>query len=609
VLPAESRPPGESSETASLRTARPERQGYLLVVHNTSSTMLPLPEQGELIIGRGADAGVRVDNAEASRRHASLVVSPVGARLTDLGSRNGTSLNGLRLTAPRDLGSGDVISVGDTMIIVHLASAAPGRARALDDIEALRRRIEQEIDRARAYDLSFALMAVGPFATEAQRQAAVHRLVGELPVRNTLAADADGFLWGLLPELRADEARSSGSLLLRAPALAGVSVGVAAYPQDACDADALIRLARLSASGQAMTHKVGDGELVVASPAMVRLYSLIRRLARSDLPVLVRGETGVGKEHAAQAVHAWSPREKRPFHAINCAALPETLAESALFGHERGAFTGATERRAGVFESAEGGTLFLDEVGEMPLSLQAKLLRALESRRITRLGSTRETAVDVRLVAATNRDLEAEVKAGRFRQDLLFRLGASVVEIPPLRDRPEEILLLAHRFLAEACDKLKRPHLSLAAEAAHRLMEHPWPGNVRELRHAISHAVVVAEGDSLLPWDLPGSLGAPPNPALGPSVDDEALREPAPSLPGDPASGPDPDPPRPTSFLPLAEEIKALERQRIQEALVAADGVQRHAAALLHMPLRTFCVKLRQYGLTWPERWRRREQE
>ncbi len=591
-----------AAETASLGLPRSGRRAYLLIVRSASSTVMPLPEVGELVIGRAADVEITIDDAGASRRHASLSLSAAGARLTDLGSRHGTSLNGLRLGAPRELRSGDVIGVGEAVLVVHLPSVAAATARALDDSEALRGRIEQEIDRARAYELSFAVLALGPFTTASQRLAASARLGQLLPARDTLASDADGFVCALLPELDHDEALRCAARLLRAPELAGASLGVAAYPRDACTAPALVHLARRAAAASASGSPppdAGAADIVVASPAMTRLYSLVRRLARSDLPVLIRGETGVGKEHAAQAVHAWSPRSQGPFLAANCAALSETLIESILFGHERGAFTGATERRIGLFEGAASGTLFLDEIGELPLSIQAKLLRAVELRRITRLGAVKEIPIDVRFVAATHRDLAEEVKAGRFRQDLLFRLGASVVEIPPLRDRPEELLLLAQRFLAQARAQLGRPHLTLAGEVAHRLAEHPWPGNVRELRNAIAYAAAVAEADLIQPWDLPEPLCQARLPPEGPTPEptpEPTLEPPAPARPA-------------ATFLPLADEIRALERQRIEEALVAADGVQRRAAALLHMPLRTFCVKLRQYELSWPERWRRRDPE
>src|SRR6185436_1088520 len=210
----------------------------------------------------------------------------------------------------------------------------------------------------------------------------------------------------------------------------------------------------------------GSGALV-ADAAMIQIYDLIKRLAASDIGVLISGETGVGKENIAHALHHWSRRAPRPFVAINCASLPETLVESELFGYEKGAFTHAVSTKIGHLEAARGGTVFFDEIGELPLAAQAKLLRALESRRILRIGGRKEIAIDLRVVAATNRKLEAEVKDGRFREDLFFRIGGAKVVIPPLRERPRELALLARYFIERACAGTERvaPELSPATLA------------------------------------------------------------------------------------------------------------------------------------------------
>ncbi|MEO8700337.1 MAG: sigma-54 dependent transcriptional regulator [Kofleriaceae bacterium] len=310
--------------------------------------------------------------------------------------------------------------------------------------------------------------------------------------------------------------------------------------------------------------------VVVTDPAMVHAYELLGRLARSDLTVLLTGETGVGKEHAAHALHQGSRRACGPLVALNCAALPDALLESELFGYERGAFSGAAFAKAGLLEAADGGTLFLDEVGELSAAAQAKLLRALELRRFSRLGGTRDLPVDLRLVAATNRDLQAEVRAGRFRQDLLFRLNAATIAIPPLRARPSEIRLLAQLFLDRARER--SPPLVLSAVIHDRLARHPWPGNVRELKNVMEYLAATVDHGTIEPGDLP--------PPLGDAVID------APS----PAPG--------AAFRPIADELRELERRRMVEALAATRGIQKRAAALISMPLRTFAMKLKQYGLT-----------
>lgn len=233
-------------------------------------------------------------------------------------------------------------------------------------------------------------------------------------------------------------------------------------------------------------------ELIGQSEAMARLLGEIRLVAESDLTVLITGETGVGKELVAQSIHAQSSRARRPLISLNCAALPETLVESELFGHVRGAFSGAVGERSGKFELADGGTLFLDEVGEMPLPIQAKLLRVLQSGQLQRVGSDREHRVDVRVLAATNRDLADEVRAGRFRADLYHRLSVYPLHVPPLRERGRDVLLLAGNFLEHNRPRLRVDSLRLSAEAQAALLGYEWPGNVRELEHLIGRACLKA---------------------------------------------------------------------------------------------------------------------
>ncbi len=246
--------------------------------------------------------------------------------------------------------------------------------------------------------------------------------------------------------------------------------------------------------------------IVGRSAAMLNVYKMVGRIARSSAPVLVLGESGTGKELVARAVHAHSARARGPFVAVSCAAMTETLLESELFGHERGAFTGADRQRRGVFEQATGGTLFLDEIGEVPPKMQAQLLRVLQENEIRRVGGTEPIQVDVRVVAATNRDLDEEVRAGRFREDLLFRLRVVSLRLPPLRERPEDISPLVEHFIAQAAKREGRPPPSISAEAVEVLRRSPWPGNVRELRNAVERALAVASPDFILASDLPAEI-------------------------------------------------------------------------------------------------------
>jgi len=340
-----------------------------------------------------------------------------------------------------------------------------------------------------------------------------------------------------------------------------------------------------TATGEPVRLALGGSVTLLADPVMVRLYELLRRLARSSLPVLVTGETGTGKENAAQAVHFFSARKEAPLIAINCAAIPENLFESELFGHVRGAFSGALADKIGRLEAASGGTVFLDEVGELPLATQAKLLRVLETGMISPVGSVRDRQIDCRVVAATNRDLEAEMRAGRFREDLYFRLAAATVTLPPLRERPGEMLLLAAHFLREACRKLKREATAIGEPTQKLLLEHPFPGNVRELKNLMEYCAATVSEAHIMPWHLPPRFVAA-GAALAPS------KKVAPAAPAGDAA-----PPSLTGFRSIADEVQELERQRMRAALQRTRGNQRQAAELIGMPLRTFVTKLKQYGL------------
>jgi DNA-binding NtrC family response regulator/HAMP domain-containing protein len=263
----------------------------------------------------------------------------------------------------------------------------------------------------------------------------------------------------------------------------------------------------------------GFGELIGKDPKMQLVYKLIEDVAASDATVLIQGESGTGKELAARAIHRLSPRQGKPFVVINCAAYPATLLESELFGHEKGAFTGATRQKPGRFELAQGGTVFLDEVGEMPPPAQIKLLRVLQSRKFERVGGEKTLQVDARLLAATNKDLLKEVERGNFREDLLYRLKVIPVQLPPLRERKNDVPLLSLHFLRRYAAEQRKDLKEISSEAMRLLLEHPWPGNVRELENSLEHAVVLAKGNRLEAWDLPATLGTLP--ACAPSTMEE----------------------------------------------------------------------------------------
>jgi two-component system response regulator AtoC len=342
-----------------------------------------------------------------------------------------------------------------------------------------------------------------------------------------------------------------------------------------------------------------DPGVVVEDPTMTHLHRLVDMVARSSIPVLIVGETGVGKEILSTAVHTRSPRAKKPLVRINCAALPESLLESELFGFERGAFTGASQSKQGLIESADGGTFFLDEIGEMPLTTQAKLLRVLESGEITRLGATSPRTLDVRFVAATNRHLPTLVAEGTFRRDLYYRLNGITIPIPPLRQRPLEIPHLAQSFLKASAKAAQRRPPILSGEALALLQRHSWPGNVRELKNVVERALAVCTED-ILGWDH--VLFDAHAPDFVDHAGTWGSRAPTPA-PGDVApvsvlSGGNGTPPR--NGL-MRVDVDA-DRQAIVRALAEAGGNQGRAAEALAISRRTLMKRLDKYGVRRPRK-------
>jgi DNA-binding NtrC family response regulator len=351
-------------------------------------------------------------------------------------------------------------------------------------------------------------------------------------------------------------------------AVDAVRSGAADYLTKPLESPAALRRRVRSLLGRRREGRRRERRLLTRDPAVLEVLALADRAAATDATVLVGGESGTGKELLARRIHELSPRSAGPFVVVDAAALPESLAESELFGHEKGAFTGADSLHRGRFEQAHGGTLFLDEVGELAEPLQAKLLRALEERVIERVGGSRPIPADLRLVAATHRDLEREVAAGRFRADLFYRLNVVHLVLPPLRERPGDLELLVPRLVESLAERLGVPVRPVSEAAMERLAVHSWPGNVRELRNALERALIAATGPEIGPADLP-PLAAPGGASGG-------------SLGASTGAG-----------LSLEER----ERQAILEALEQTGGHRERAAGLLGISVRTLYNRLRQYGI------------
>jgi DNA-binding NtrC family response regulator len=328
---------------------------------------------------------------------------------------------------------------------------------------------------------------------------------------------------------------------------------------------------RLNSLTEAHADPADRESLIGSSSAMSDIYRVIEKVAASNATVLIQGETGTGKERVAEAIHLASARRDAPFVRMNCASLPDNLLESELFGHEKGAFTGADQMRIGRFEMAREGTLFLDEVGNMSANTQAKVLRAIQNQEFERLGGSRTIKVDVRIIAATNVNLEAAIKDGRFREDLYYRLNVVNIDVPPLRERSEDILPLAEHFLKRFVRELRRPARCFSADAVRRLREHRWPGNVRELENSVERAVLMCEGETIQPSDLT-LLDREHSIDMSPQLAAELLN------------------------------LEHLEKTALMEALKRSNWVQKEAAKLLGVSSRVMNYKVHKHGITH-DRW------
>jgi len=535
----------------------PATSWYLVVATSSAvgTHVVRLLDDADVVVGRAASSDIPIDHESVSRRHAILRRRADRITIEDLGSRNGTLVNGVAIDSVRRLTAGDVIAVGPMTAIVATSSAARS-SRQVATTDELDDRLESEVDRAHRYHRALALVMARFHGTADAVTAHVDRLGGQLRRMDLLAEYGADEIAIVLPETERAAAEIVAARVARAGDLQ-VHIGIAVFPADGSSPGELISAARDRLRGvrgvrptvRSDVETALGGDIIVADPQMTQLFELAKRVAASTITVLIAGETGAGKEVVAGAIHRLSPRAAGPYVRLNCASLPESLVEAELFGHEKGAFTGAVALKHGFFESASGGTLFLDEIGELPASTQAKLLRVLEHRTITRVGGTQEYTVDVRLICASNRDLESEVKRGRFREDLYFRISGFVIPVPPLRDRRAEIPLLAARFARD----LSTDGTSTISDAAMAVLtSYDWPGNVRELRNVIERATVVCGPGRIDPDHLPERVRERSTRGLG----------------GD-------------TPLDVRRRVAQVERDAVVQALEANQGNQTHAARQL----------------------------
>ena len=547
--------------------------------------IVEVPDGSEVTFGRSRATTVQIDSEKVSRTHARIARRGTTITVEDLDSRNGTRVNGNRIHGATLVRSGDQIDLGPATVVVNVTTRV-SRATPVGSTSYLEERLAAEADRGVRYRRPFGLVMLRLEGDHVATDAAVGRIAAKLRAMDVIAEYGPDELAIIFPEVQraaaeqaaehiAGDARAAGGEVGRL----SVRVGLAAFPDHGTQPGELLSRAR-DALTQARRGNAQDvvspparkapDNVIIGDPQMERVYQLVQRVAATPMTVLINGETGVGKEVVAEALHKASSRAEEPYIRLNCASIPETLLESALFGHEKGAFTGADSQKSGYFEAANQGTLFLDEIGEISPALQAKLLRVLEEGKFMRVGGTKEIEVDVRVVCATNRDLEAEVSAGSFREDLFFRISAFTIVVPPLRDRPGEIVPLAEHFCRKSAADLNVQTPTLSAAAMATLRSYSWPGNVRELRNAVERAVVLQQTGVVDNEHLPERV-VEGRASLGASVA--------------------------VNHRDMAQQVADVERLAIVKAMEETGQNQTKAAKALGISRRALIYKLEKYGL------------
>jgi transcriptional regulator with PAS, ATPase and Fis domain len=579
------------------------------------------PAATEATVGRGTNADVEVPFVELSRRHACFRFDPSFA-VRDLGSTNGTFVRGARLApdvfVPIELS--EPIMLADIIALV-LPSSHTHLVQPLIGADVWGERVERAFGAAEARGDTFTVCEI-VLTKPSDRLIALVALAVE---GDTAAFLSDTHLALLLVGRSRDSSLGLKPAIDKYLTLAGARgrVTVSHCPTDVTTAEAFLHGREPSGVSRAPT--IRPSHAIVRGERMTKLYELVREVAPTSTSIVVLGETGAGKEVIAQAIHAESERRDAAFVALNCAALPETLLESELFGYERGAFTGAVNAKAGLFETANGGTVFLDEIAEMPLPTQATLLRVLQDRTVLRVGALKPKPIDFRLISATNRNLEQEIACGRFRADLYYRINGFSLLIPPLRERQDEIGPLASMFAEAAARALGRRVPMMAPDTLRLLLEYRWPGNVRELKTVVERAVLLCRSGPLLPEHLSDELRRAA-PSREPAVEQRRRSSPPPER----ASGSGADPPtRPDPSFPeeatiaqarrpipkigddaddaprvftLPEELERIERDRILAALTECGGNQSRAARMLGMSRRVLIGRLVRYKVRRPRK-------
>ena len=576
------------------------RQGHLqlVMIGNGAFATHPLPDGAALTIGRSNRCEISIDDESMSRRHALLKLGDT-VTIEDLGSVNGTRVRGkaLKLGRPVEIAVGELVGLGTISIILQQRSRT-GRPRRLWTHDYFEARLEEECARQARSGVAFALLHIHPDqrAPTSFIEETLADVLRDTDIFGKYGPHQYEVILADAPPDKVDGAvrRIETKLLERG---LKCRIVVACCPRDG---GSPYQLAAKVQSPPATTNVVkGAGDIVVSDIQMKSLHKLVEQIADSKIGVLLLGETGVGKEVFARAVHRASRRSGGPFVELNCAALTETLLESELFGHEKGAFTHATSTKAGLIETADGGTLLLDEIGDMPLSTQVKLLRVIEDSQLRRVGALKARAIDVRFVAATNTDLDAQMERGAFRRDLFFRLNGVTIVIPPLRERLSELVPMATMFIRATWPRESGPPPGFDPDSLALMRSYSWPGNVRELKNMIERAVLLCGGGPIKPEHLPAekmrSILMTGRSSAAPSHNSSRSGDPPPTV-GAHNTRPGETPPNEAmasvrSFRRGSDE----ERKRIMDALDQAGGNQTLTARVLGISRRTLVNRLNEY--------------
>jgi two-component system, NtrC family, response regulator AtoC len=549
----------------------------LVIATDDGVKTIALPKAAKLTVGRSTRCDVHIDDDSVSREHAVLYIGEQ-LEIEDLGSRNRVFVGDRRLEARGRVAfrASDVVRLGTVTLVVRAASPAI-RAQHIWPHGYFEGQVEHECARSLATGRSFVLLRLQCGAT-ARPEVIERTLTETLRPFDVLGVYAPNDYEVLLVETDPEPAAELERRLVEALAARGAiaHVGRAVFPRDGASASPLMARVQASLRGEPQNGRGAGGRDTAPRPASMRtLAELVERVAPRDIDVLILGETGAGKEVTARAIHRASARAAKPFVSLNCAALAPSLVESELFGHERGAFTGATAAKQGLLEVGHGGTVFLDEIGELPEPMQVKLLRVLDERMVLRVGAVKPRRIDVRFISATNRDLEQEIERGRFRSDLYFRLNGVSLVVPPLRERVGEIAKLATAFAADAARRFGVRPPAISPAAVGELEAYAWPGNVRELRNTIERATALCRDERIEPADLPLEKMRAIVTTRRPRTEPNLV-----------LAGLSPD--------------ELVERERIVEALRTCGGNQTRAAKVLGFSVRKLIYRLERYDLPRP---------